>query len=521
MTSGHHSLTRRAVRELHELPLRLRLAALLVALLMAALLVTGAAATYQLRSFLQQQQDTELQVTAKDLVAAAEARQQSTAPVRPAVASRNGYVVRLQWTPSTSEDYFRSGTDQPRFPDLRVGSALVRSGHPFTVGSLQSGTQWRVVAGTTTVGGRTVPYAVALSQDRVHDTVDRLAAIVALAGLVALLACAVLGWFAVRRALRPLRRIQDTARDIAAGDIAAGDLTRRIPVQNTRDEVAGLAQSLNRMLTRIEESFAARRESEERMRRFVADASHELRTPLASVRGYAELYRMGAVTGAEDVASAMRRIEEEATRLGLMVDELLLLTRLDEHPNGPGDPPRPFAPVDLMVLAADAVQDARARAPGRTVRMTGLDGPLHSTMVSGDEAGLRQVLTNLIANAVRYTPEGTDIEVLVGLRDAAAYVVVRDHGPGIGAELRERVFERFFRADAARNSAHGGSGLGLAIVSAIVTAHSGSVDVTETSEGGATFTVQIPSIAQQAHSDDEGPAQSTTQDWGADRIRAD
>ncbi|MBO1753586.1 HAMP domain-containing histidine kinase [Allobranchiibius sp. CTAmp26] len=484
---------------------------------MAALLVTGAAATYQLRSFLQQQQDTELQVTAKNLVAASVARhQQSAAPVRPTVASRNGYVVRLQWTPTTSEDYFRSGTDRPRFPVLTVGSPAVRTGRPFTVGSLQSGTQWRVVAGTTTVQGRAVPYAVALSQDRVHDTVDRLAAIVALAGLIALLACAVLGWFAVRRALRPLRRIQDTARDIAAGD-----LTQRIPLQNTRDEVAGLAQSLNRMLTRIEESFAARRASEERMRRFVADASHELRTPLASVRGYAELYRMGAVTSPDDVASAMRRIEEEATRLGLMVDELLLLTRLDKHPIGPDDPPRPFAPVDLMVLAADAVQDTRAREPERTVRMTGLRGPLRSTMVSGDEAGMRQVLTNLLANAVRYTPAGTAVEVLVGQRGGAAYVVVRDHGPGVDAELRERVFERFFRADAARNSAHGGSGLGLAIVSAIVAAHRGTVELSETSGGGATFTVQIPSIAQQAHSDDEGPAQSTTEDCGVDRIRAD
>ena len=517
MTSHHPSLVRRSVRELHELPLRLRLAALLVALLMAALLVTGAAATYQLHSFLLRQQDTELQVTAKDLVAASVARyQQPTVPTQPTVASRNGYVVRLQWTPTTSEDYFRSGTDRPRFPVLTTGSELVRTGQPFTVGSLESGTQWRVVAGTISVQGRTVPYAVALSQDRVHDTVERLAAIIAFAGLIALLACAVLGWYAVRRALRPLRRIQDTARDIAAGD-----LTQRIPVQHTRDEVAGLAQSLNRMLTRIEESFAARRESEERMRRFVADASHELRTPLASVRGYAELYRMGAVTGAEDVASAMRRIEEEATRLGLMVDELLLLTRLDERPSGADDPPRPFAPVDLMVLAADAVQDSRAREPDRTIRMTGLHGPLRSTMVSGDEAGLRQVLTNLLANAVRYTPGDTAIEVLVGLRRDAAYVVVRDHGPGVDSELRKRVFERFFRADAARNSAHGGSGLGLAIVSAIVAAHRGSVEVSETRSGGATFTVQIPSIAQQAHSDDEGLAQSITEDFGVDRIRAD
>lgn len=512
------SVARRVLKELHELPLRLRLAALLVALLMAALLVTGTAATYQLRSFLQQQQDLELQVTAKNLVAASVAQQQQQpgAPVRRTAASRNGYVVRLQWTPTTSLDYFRSGTDRPRFPPLDVESPAVRSGRPFTVGSLQSSTQWRVVAGTTTVQGRMVPYAVALSQDRVHDTVDRLIVIIAFAGLLALLACAVLGWFAVRRTLRPLRRIQDTARDIAAGD-----LTRRIPLQNTRDEVAGLAQSLNRMLTRIEESFAVRRASEERMRRFVADASHELRTPLASVRGYAELYRMGAVTDADDVARAMRRIEDEATRLGLMVDELLLLTRLDKTEGGPGDQPRPFTDVDLMVLTADAMHDTRAREPERTIRMSGLHGPLHSTMVHGDEAGLRQVLTNLLANAVRYTPANTAIEMLVGRQDGTAQVVVRDHGPGVPAQLQERIFERFFRADAARNSAHGGSGLGLAIVSAIVEAHRGSVRLTETADGGATFTVRIPALAQQAHRNDEGLAQSDTEECGTDPIRAE
>lgn len=509
MTSDQPTWTQLALRKVRELPLRLRLAGLLVVLLLAALLVTGAAETSQLHAFLREQQDVELQVSAKDLVAASVARDRvSTAPEAPSAAARNGYVVRLQWTPTDAQDYFRSGSDRPAFPPLAVDSPRVRSGVPFTVSSMQSDTQWRVVAGTTTVRGRAVPYAVALSQDRVRDAVSRLTATIALAGLLALLACALLGWFAVRRTLLPLRRIQDTA-----NDIAAGDLTRRVPTPATRDEVAGLAQSLNMMLSQIEGSFAAREASEERMRRFVADASHELRTPLASVRGYAELYRMGAVTQPADVASAMRRIEDEATRLGQMVDELLLLTRLDKPEGGPDDTPRPFTPVDLMVLAVDAVQDTRARTPERAIKVTGLNTLLASTMVSGFEAGLRQVLTNLLANAVRYTPSDTVIEVLVGVQGHHARLVVRDHGPGIDPALRDQVFERFFRADAARNSAHGGSGLGLAIVSAIVSAHSGSVSLSETLGGGATFTIDIPVAAQQPHRDHVGSPQSDAGDY--------
>lgn len=498
-----------SLRRVQHLPLRWRLAGLLVGLLMAALLVTGTAATYQLRSFLQQQQDVELAVTATDLVAASVARERSpgVAPV-PTIAASNGYVVRLQWTPTDGRDYFRGGDDRPRLPTLSSYSAQVRSGRPFTVGSIASNTQWRVIAGTTTIGDRTIPYAVALSQNRVSDTVNRLIAIVVLSGVIAILACAVLGWFAVRRTLRPLRRIQDTARGIADGD-----LTRRVPLPGSRDEVAGLAQSLNTMLAQIETSFNARQASEERMRRFVADASHELRTPLASVRGYAELYRMGAVTEPSDVALAMRRIEDEATRLGQMVDELLLLTRLDKPDGSSEDAPRQFTPVDLMVLAVDAVHDTRARTPERSIRMSGSDGPLASAMVFGYEPALRQVLTNLLVNAVRYTPADTVIEVSVGVGRDVARVVIRDHGPGIDAASKDRVFERFFRADAARNSAHGGSGLGLAIVSAIVSAHEGTVAVSETPGGGATFTIEIPAAAQQPHRDRVGPAQSDAGDY--------
>ncbi len=208
------------------------------------------------------------------------------------------------------------------------------------------------------------------------------------------------------------------------------------------------------MLAQIERAFAAREASEERMRRFVADASHELRTPLAAVRGYAELYRQGAVSTPDDVASAMRRIEDEATRMGGLVEDLLMLARLDEQRPGRR------SPVDLTVVAADVVQDARALDTSRTVSLVGRGGPVGPTVVLGDEAHLRQVVTNLVANALRHTPSGTPIELAVGPDDGYGVLEVRDHGQGIEPEQVHKVFERFFRADASRQRASGGSGLG-------------------------------------------------------------
>jgi two-component system OmpR family sensor kinase len=247
------------------------------------------------------------------------------------------------------------------------------------------------------------------------------------------------------------------------------------------------------MLSQIEQSFAVREASEERMRQFVADASHELRTPLAAVRGYAELYRQGAVTEPEDVAGTMRRIEDESIRMGGLVNDLLLLTRLDTRR------PMERGPVDLMVLAADAVQDARALAPDRKVRLLGLSGDLEPTTIEGDEDKLRQVVTNLVGNAVNHTPEGTSIEIAVG-RDAAgrARLEVRDHGEGVDPVKARRVFERFYRADPSRGRGNGGgNGLGLAIVAAIVAAHDGQVGVAKTPGGGATFVVDLPTANSQ------------------------
>jgi two-component system OmpR family sensor kinase len=265
------------------------------------------------------------------------------------------------------------------------------------------------------------------------------------------------------------------------------------------------------MLAQIESAFRARqaseaaaRASEDRMRRFVADASHELRTPLTSIRGFAELYRHGAVPQ-DEVPRTMRRIEDEATRMGGLVEDLLMLARLDERR------PARAEPVDLAVLAGDAVHDVRGLDPDRPVRLTGLQpgsGPVPAVVV-GDEGGLRQVVTNLVANAVRHTPAGTPVEVAVGVEPASegvgprAVLEVRDHGPGLPDEEAGRIFERFYRVDSSRRrGTGGGSGLGLSIVSAVTAAHGGTVGVRTTPGGGATFRVALPSTGDPARDDD-------------------
>jgi two-component system OmpR family sensor kinase len=230
-----------------------------------------------------------------------------------------------------------------------------------------------------------------------------------------------------------------------------------------------------------------REASEERMRQFVADASHELRTPLATVRGYAELYRQGAVRDSAAVGSAMERIEAESTRMSGLVEDLLTLARIDDAPVVE------TTQVDLTVLAADAVADARVRVPERRISLLGLDGPVAPTPVRGTESQLRQVVTNLVANALLHTPEGTPVEVAVGPDDFGVALEVRDHGPGVPQEVATKVFERFYRADPSRGRAGGGgSGLGLAIVAAIVSQHHGRVGVAPTPGGGATFVVRLP-----------------------------
>jgi two-component system OmpR family sensor kinase len=465
--------------------LRAKLVAILAGLVLVALAITGAASVAVLRNLLVGQVDDQLTTTVRFLTRSGGAPPAS----RPSVPT--SFVGRLSLDNGSAQDYGLQSEDNglPPFPKLTQAQAKAKGEHPYTVTSA-NGTHWRMVVVPVVEADNDAPgsLAVAIPLDSVDRPVRRLALIEIGVGIAVLASMIGLGFVVVRRSLRPLREVETVA-----GAIAAGDLSRRVPERPTTTEVGSLSRSLNGMLAQIEHAFGLRAASEARMRQFVADASHELRTPLAAVRGYAELYRQGAVSDPDDVASAMRRIEDEAARMGLLVEDLLLLARLDE------ERPTRTEPVDLTVLAADAVQDARAIAPERTVTLLGLSGPLEPTEIAGDERRLRQVITNLTANAVSHTPAGTPIEIVVGATESGATLEVRDHGTGIDPEQAGRVFERFFRADPSRvRGRGGGTGLGLAIVAAIVAAHGGRVGVTQTAGGGATFVVELPGGAVSA-----------------------
>lgn len=320
--------------------------------------------------------------------------------------------------------------------------------------------------------------AVAVPLDDVNGTLHRLTLIELAVGGAVLAGLAVVALWLVRLGLRPLERIEATAEGIAADD----DLRRRIEDDDPRTEVGRLGRTLNAMLERIEAAFEERRASEARLRRFVADASHELQTPLTSVRGYAELFRRGAARNPADLEMAMRRIEAEATRMGVLVDDLLMLARLDQGRELRREP------VDLVPLARDLVADARIVDGGREIALTS-NGPV---VVDGDDPSLRQLVGNLLANARVHTPAGTPVTVRVRAADGRAVVEVSDGGPGLRPEHAARVFERFFRADPSRARASGGGGLGLSIVAAIARAHGGAAEVESAPGEGATFRVVLP-----------------------------
>ncbi|GAA1391806.1 HAMP domain-containing sensor histidine kinase [Kitasatospora putterlickiae] len=326
---------------------------------------------------------------------------------------------------------------------------------------------------------------VAVSREDIDSTVARLrTAFLGIGGGV-LVVIAALGFFAVRTGLRPLRRIEE-----GAELIAAGELSHRMPALPPNTEVGRLSIALNGMLAQIECAFAARAESEARMRRFVADASHELRTPLAGIRGFAELYRMGALPTEADVRRTMGRIENEAVRMGTLVEDLLVLARLDE------ERPLDLAPMDLRTLAADALHDLVALDPSRPVALTGPagSGPPGPAPVLGDEARLRQVVTNLVGNAVKHTPSGTPVRIGVGSDDGLCLLEVADAGPGLTADQAALVFHRFYRVDASRSrhDQRGGAGLGLAIATALTHAHGGALTLHTAPGTGATFRLELP-----------------------------
>ena len=351
---------------------------------------------------------------------------------------------------------------------------------PFGMPAEGGGYGYRAVALRTNQGGTLV---IAVSLKDTLETFRNVLLVEGLTSVFVLAALALAAWWVLHLGVRPLDQMAETA-----DAIAAGELDRRVAHAEPRTEAGRLGLALNAMLAEIQHAFEQRTASEDRLRRFVADASHELRTPLTSIRGYAELFRQGGLQDEAALADAMRRMEQEARRMGVLVDDMLLLARLDQGR------PLESRPVDLAAITADAVADARVVDPTRPIAVVTPD----HLIVTGDEGRLRQVLANLLTNARVHTPTGTPVRVNLVSDDTTVTLTVEDDGPGLGPEP-DRVFERFYRADPARARASGGTGLGLAIVAAVVAAESGRVEAGSAASGGARIQVQLP-VSPVAHS---------------------
>ena len=577
-------------------PLRTKLITAVLALVIVALAVISVASVILLRTNLTTQQDPKLRSNFDRFVASASS---ITATPGATEITTSGLLLGLQGTGGQLTSPNSQGQSFPGMGNLRGQGSLPSlptsanwanspNGVILTVPAQSGGDSWRVMAVavsfTNPTTGKTEPGTLVLGVDLgpVNADIERLAIVdLAVSGAIVIV-LALVAIAVVQANLRPLNDIE-----LSAGQIAQGHLDHRVPEGDPRTEVGSLSRSLNAMLTQIERAFHAQEESEqaaheseERMRRFIADASHELRTPLTTIRGFAAHYRMRGGAGAgrrgvnggsngrledqeqssrtdalvpgtangslrgvanpegssrdgvsrdepssadgmppEELDHLIARVEAEATRMGLLVEDLLTLARLDQQR------PLNIAPVDVLTLAADAVQDARIVSPGRPIDL--IVAPGTAFLVDGDEQRLRQVLGNLVNNAVTHTPAGTPVRVKIGAgtlppaadgrargpapagesgfaggvggagdgRDQpvpAVVLDVEDDGPGMPAEQAQRVFERFYRADAARNRASGGTGLGLAIVAGLVNAHGGTVSVRTAPGQGADFQVRLP-----------------------------
>ena len=454
--------------------LRARLVAGVLALAAAGLIVLAAVTYVEQRSFLIDRVDGQVRAAQGSADFGLTGRPLPHAEIRgrpdhgggpPGDAPAFGTWVENRSASGTTGRFlgYDKGGTQPQLPaDLPLGKIVSVDA---------AGVSYRVLADTEPNGSTTV---VAVPLAATERTLHRLLLVEALVIAGVLLLLGLFAWIIVRVGLLPLDRMGHTA-----AAIAGGDLSHRVATTDPRTEVGRLGTSLNSMLDRLEDAFSEREASQERLRSFIADASHELRTPLASIRGYAELYRMGAARSDADVEKAMRRIEDEGARMGVLVEDLLTLARLDEVRDAPHEE------VDVARLARDAVDDTRATAPDRDVALH-VERP---ATVLGDADQLRQVLANLLRNALVHTPAGTPIEVSVtpGVR-----VEVRDHGPGLPTDDPQAIFERFWRAEGGRERGKGGAGLGLAIVAGIVAAHGGTVRAANAEGGGASFVVELP-----------------------------
>ena len=534
--------------------LRTKLITGLLALVIVAIAAISISGVWVLRSYLTEQDDSQLRLAQhsvySELVNGERTVQPGqTAPVHPllnvyAGVQQPGIALKPP-NPQSGTPYAGQSQEQsvPAVPTSQLWAA-VNSGKLVTVPAQSGSDTWRVIVEpisyvlpTSTGQIEQVNGTLVVGADlgNINATIGGLAVTILIIGLIVVCILALAIVMVVRASLRPLVDIEATA-----GEIAAGHLNRRVPERDPRTEIGSLGRSLNTMLSQIETAFhaqeaseAAAHHSEERMRRFIADASHELRTPVTAIRGFAEYYRQrgglvrhwdqkeqadaaDSVTAAapaeagltpRDLDRIMVRVEKEAARMGLLVEDLLLLARLDKQ--------RPLVrqPVDVLTLAADAVGDARLLAPARTIDLSVQPGA--AFLVIGDEARLRQVIGNLMSNALTHTPDGTPIEVSIssgtldpqaGDHTPAVLLDVTDQGPGMTQEQARRVFERFYRADQARTRATGGSGLGLAIVRALVVAQGGVASL-RTAEGqGATFRIALPLAPEALGNPDDSDA---------------
>lgn len=393
----------------------------------------------------------------------------------------------------------------PELPSPGSEQFSEQVGRIVTVPAVEGDLRYRVL--TQRLGGDVVRVLATPLRD-VDRASDELLRTVLMTAAVVLAAGAAFSWWTIRRGLRPVDRMIDTA-----SKIAAGDLSHRVDHRDDHSELGRLATALDEMLAQLETAFAQREENEARLKRFVADASHELRTPVSAIRGYAELYSKGGLADDETLDRAMGRIGSESIRMGRLVDDLLLLARLDQQQ------PLDLSDVDLGDLARDAVADLRATEPACEIALDAHQ----PARVLGDEARLRQVVTNLLTNACTHTPPGTTVRLTVdaGADGREASITVADDGPGISPEDQERIFERFYRADPSRSRRSGGTGLGLAIVAAVVAGHGGTVTVASAPGEGARFTVYLPVAGPPVPDAESGPPAPTADGDGGPTVDAE
>ncbi len=471
--------------------LRLRLLLALVGLVAVGLLVADGATFLSLQSFLLNRVDQQLEAARLPVIHALEEQSSALPGDVPVPSSGESAVLPPgtygclinssgQIVAQVTFSYGGGAWPVPRLPAGLTSTTAAQGGQATLTLPASGRSSLRFRALATQYNGSSYTLIAAVPLTEVMQTQHRLLLVEAIVTLTVLVGLGLLAWWIVRRELRPLDDMAATA-----GAIADGDLTRRVERADTRTEVGRLGLALNAMLAQIEEALTRSRNSENALRRFLAQASHELRTPLSSVRGYAELFRRGAKEHPEDLDLAMRRIEQEAARMGVLVEELLLLARLDEGRS------LELEPVDLTQVAADAVADARIVLPGRDVELA-QTGPVG---VRGDDSRLRQVVTNLVMNALQHAGPEATVTVSTSAVDGQAVLEVADDGVGMSSDVAARVFEPFYRSPDAHGHGEGTAGLGLSIVAAIAEAHGGTVDLQTAPGQGARFSVRLPAAA--------------------------